>query len=121
MKKKCPACGGSGLGDYPYPCDRCQDGYITVPDPPRVDFDALENAGHELTHLGMVMAGTSLYYCENCGSLLMIRGEEILFFHVHRGSTSEKDSCSNGTGASKTLKNKLDELVAADMAELAER
>lgn len=34
-----------------------------------IDWDALEEAGHDLTYCGMIVPGSSLYYCENCGAL----------------------------------------------------
>lgn len=84
-----------------------------------VDWDELEKAGHDLTHCGMIMAGTFLYYCENCGCLLMVRGSEILFFHAHRGTISDLNRCHDDVPRDpKSLKEKLDEIRDADFERL---
>lgn len=58
-----------------------------------VSWDDLEAAGHNLTHCGMVQAGTQLYYCENCGAVMLTRFEGIQVWHVPRGSKSTQEEC----------------------------
>ena len=76
-----------------------------------VDWGKLEKDGHELTLVSGPIAGTSVYYCENCGALMFLRNEGIALFHTHRGSLSEQGGCENDVPTdAKTLKSKLDEL-----------
>jgi hypothetical protein len=84
-----------------------------------VDWDALEAAGHDLTHCGMLSAGTSLYYCENCGAFMLTRHEGIAVFHVHRGTLSTQERCANDVPDDNvSLKSKLDTLRQADYERL---
>ncbi len=90
-----------------------------------VDWDALEAAGHDLTHCGMLMAGTSLYYCENCGAFMLAGQEGISVFHLPPGSGSTQVRCPHPgrgrrmAGATfSTLKSKLEALREADLERL---
>lgn len=86
-----------------------------------VDWDALEEAGHDLTHCGMLMPGTDLYYCENCGAFMLCRHEGIEVFHVPQGSPSEQGKCRFHEGAvSPMLKDKLEALRTKDWERLKE-
>lgn len=80
-----------------------------------VDWDALEEAGHDLTHCGMLQAGTSLYFCERCGAFMLTRHEGIVVFHLppHR-STQEKCWPLTPNEDHVTLKSKLKALQDAD-------
>lgn len=55
-------------------------------------WTALEEAGHDLTHCGMLWAGHHLYYCENCGAFILTGGE-IRIFHPPKGSSSSDNEC----------------------------
>ena len=79
----------------------------------------MEAAGHDLTHCGMLMAGTSLYYCENCGAFMLAGQQGIEVFHVPPGSGSTRERCHNDVpDDSETLKSKLEALRQADFERL---
>lgn len=79
-------------------------------------FEQLEDAGHNLCHIGGPLAGMSLYYCEGCGALIRTaypRGGGDLgvqLFHVPVASGSSEEACSAPT-EQKPLRNKLDALM----------
>lgn len=88
-----------------------------------VDWDALEEAGHDLTHCGSLMAGASTYYCENCGAFMLIKWESVQVFHLPPASGSSQSKCLRATWEGHeppTLKAKLDALRAQDMERLKE-
>lgn len=90
-----------------------------------VIWDILEEAGHSLTVVSPRMVGRSLYYCEKCAALVMIKDSEILLFHPalyefpDRESTVEKCSHADANPRS-PLKVKLDAIEAADWERLKE-
>lgn len=104
----------------------------------RFDYEALEEgAGHNLTNCGMVMPGTTLYVCENCGAVLLNRQGDLILFHVHRGSESTQEACKfpqtkeppatihiGLTGrrviSRPTLKLKLEAIIAEDWQRISE-
>ncbi len=55
------------------------------------DFDALEKAGHEMTHVNGPIAGVSIYYCENCGAIAFT--DPAVGFHVPRYSLTSESAC----------------------------
>lgn len=82
-------------------------------------WDALEEAGHDLTHCGMLWAGTHLYYCEDCGAILLTKHEGIELFHLPPGSTSSQERCRGSKPLAQTsLKAKLEALQQADWERL---
>lgn len=90
-----------------------------------IDYDAFEAAGHDLTMLAGMHAGSTTYYCEGCGALVQVKGSlEIVLFHVHKGSWSTQEKCAlvGFTASSKreTLKEKLDALNEKSMERLRE-
>ena len=57
-------------------------------------FNRLEGEdGHKLTLLGNPVPGASLYYCEVCGALVIIDGQDIRMFHPTPGSESSIEIC----------------------------
>lgn len=88
-----------------------------------VDWDALEEAGHDLTHCGMLQAGTSLYVCEGCGAFMLVRHEGIELFHLPPGSKATQEACDGAEhdlDGRTTLKEKLEALRDADLERLKE-
>lgn len=87
-----------------------------------INWDALEEAGHNLTHCGMLMPGRDLYYCENCGAVMLAHHEGVVVFHVPRGSLSTQELCYYSRDAldGKTLKEKLQTLQNEDWEKLKE-
>ncbi len=91
-----------------------------------VDWDKLEDdAGHNLTHCGMLGPGTQLYFCENCGAFMLTRhqrdGDGIQVFHLPPHSTATQDKCLPAYAKepeSTTLKDKLAALREADLERL---
>ena len=92
----------------------------------KFDWEALEKAGHDFTIVSGMIAGTSTYYCENCGTLMLVRGlgSEAAIFHVPRHTTSTMETClgiiSLGEDQPRyeTLKSKLEELQRQDYERL---
>ena len=113
MTKKviCPSCGGDGLGDYPYPCDRCGGDKTVWADDAEQEAELVDKLQkeyrHDLAHLAEYK-DARMYYCENCGGLFMLRGEEIVFFHSHRGSLSEEKRCHDDVPRDFSLREKLE-------------
>lgn len=56
-------------------------------------FDELSVAGHDLTLTQGVLAGVSTYYCEGCGAFVQVGAEELVVFHVPRGTRATKERC----------------------------
>lgn len=87
------------------------------------DWDALEAAGHDFTMVTGLFAGTSTYYCENCGVLMLIGNEGVKVFHAPKGSHSRPGLCVAEPGlhpTHETLKSKLEELQRQDYERLKE-
>ena len=84
-----------------------------------VDWDALEQAGHDLTHCGMIGPGTNLYYCENCGAILWTKWEGVVIFHLPAGSKATQAACHGPVARdAHPLKHKLEALMKADLEAL---
>ena len=56
-------------------------GQRTADDIPGRLWDNLEAAGHNFTHIHSSM-GQGHYICEDCGSYLIVKDNEILLFHA---------------------------------------
>jgi hypothetical protein len=85
----------------------------TKPEPKVINYDALEAAGHSLTQITGLVAGTITYYCEHCGALVQTYQGNQTFFHLPTGSWSREEKCLKGSAVgpkTKTLREKLDEL-----------
>jgi hypothetical protein len=59
----------------------------------RFDYEAIEAAGHDVTMLSGLTAGTTTYYCENCASIMLNTHGELALFHPPRGSHAAIDKC----------------------------
>jgi competence CoiA-like predicted nuclease len=83
-------------------------GPMTHKDP--LDFDALENAGHDFVLVSPVMQGLSHYMCENCGTLMVsYQGDRIeIWHHPHR----QDRACEPRRSTGQTLYQKIQELHA---------
>jgi hypothetical protein len=85
----------------------------------------LEEAGHSLTIVSGLIAGRSLYYCEKCAALVLIKDSGILLFHPalysRPGCKSTIEKCSHADASPlEPLKVKLDAIEAADWERLKE-
>ena len=58
-----------------------------------VDWDQFEDAGHDFTLLSGHSMGSSTYYCECCGAVLITTSDEVVVFHVPFGSPSTQKKC----------------------------
>lgn len=82
-------------------------------------FQKLEDeAGHELTLISGPLAGVSTYWCENCGAVAFIRGDNLDIFQVPATSRLEETCCLRDRpcghpygpeGKAPPLKDKLDQ------------
>jgi hypothetical protein len=73
-------------------------------------YDRLDEAGHDLTHVDGPSVGRSSYYCEKCGSILILAGDTMKLFHAPAGSRSEPFWCrlpATYAAPVHTLKSKL--------------
>ena len=92
-----------------------------------IDWDALEEAGHNLTMAAPLAIGISTYYCENCGGLLLVRDMEIEIWHVPLTAEDDDIKLCLGTHSRllhldkpKSLKDKLEEMRKRDYERLKE-
>lgn len=87
-------------------------------------YDRLDEAGHQLTHFDGPHVGRSSYYCEKCGSLVILAGETVKVFHAPAGSRSETFWCrlpATYVTPAQTLKAKLAALDDEDYERLRAR
>lgn len=91
------------------------------PEPKEINYDALEAAGHDLTQITGLVAGTTTYYCEHCGALVQTYQGKQTLFHLPTGSWSREDKCLKGSAIGpkpKKLKEKLSELERQSLERL---
>lgn len=83
-----------------------------------VNWDALEDAGHDFVLVSPVMQGLSHYICENCGTLMVTyQGQvEEVWHHPHRGDRV----CEPRRSTGQTLDQKLMDLRARQLARMVD-
>lgn len=102
--------------------------------PVRVDWDALERRGHEFTMVAPLHIGRSVYWCENCGCLIVVVNSEIVVAAVpqalHRCAPAEPIPRSGtstdlvhyqGEWSPEKLSKQLRDLDDADLEAMRER
>lgn len=86
-------------------------------------YDELEVAGHDIVMVAPIHAGTSTYYCERCGALILMESARVKLFHVSfSNGTSRQDQCypgrdrdvNQGDGEDDHLRTKLQRLLNED-------
>lgn len=84
-------------------------------------WDRADAAGHDFTVVSGPLAGSSLYYCERCGSILITRSDKVEIFHppVHLPQSS-LDECP-GVDPKTTLKERLEKSYELDLERLRSR
>ncbi len=81
----------------------------------RLDYDAAETAGHNLTLVAPVHAGRSCYFCENCGAFVVaVSGIVRIWHHPRR----DDYGCEPRQVARETLYSKIQVLDLGDWERL---
>lgn len=81
----------------------------------RIDWDALEAAGHDFAMIAPLECGHSRYICEHCGAFLLLSAMRIeIWHHPHR----EDRTCEPRRGTGPLLSKKLLELMHRDLKRL---
>jgi hypothetical protein len=70
----------------------------------RIDFDAIEALGHNLTLVAPMHAGRSCYSCENCGTFVIVVTDIIAVWHHSR---HDRYCCEPAITGRRTLYDKL--------------
>lgn len=89
-------------------------------------WDRTKKSGHDFTLIAQAM-GTATYWCELCGSIMMVRNiSELVLFHcppnnlAAPGLCPEKDVEAPGKLNPTSLRDKIDELMHADVKKLGD-
>jgi len=90
-----------------------------------IDWDELERRGHQFTMVAPMHIGRSLYWCENCGSFIVVRENSIVAAGVPLGSglrfLLQRCLTPHPSPAVPTLAKQLRDLDDADLEALRER
>jgi hypothetical protein len=81
----------------------------------KIDYAALEAAGHDLTLVAPVHAGRSCYFCENCGAFVITSMGVITVWHHPR---RDDYSCEPASVGRRKLYDKLRSLELQDLERL---
>ncbi len=78
----------------------------------KLDWDALEAAGHDFVMVAPYAQGCSYYVCEHCSTFMITRGLGDTVIEVWHHPRRTDGSCEPLQGAGDALKAKIDALQA---------
>jgi hypothetical protein len=82
-------------------------------------YDPIEEGGHQITLVTGMTLGRSIYWCEGCGAILIIKDGAAAAFQGPAGSPMKLDWCSRMTDET-PFKDQLTALDHADYERLKE-